>query len=97
MFGISTVCDKDLYIREPQSIRVFARKIGFRQEVKKKELSQLVFSQGCRGHEKASYLLRVVSIKDGVSKTGDIEVEGVHHYMIGGISSHNTGKIRCIF
>ncbi len=94
-FGIhSRLNEHNLAIRCAQSIRKYAKHVGFRSEKKKHKLAALVEACNDLHHEFGGQRSeRVVRVRRaGTANVYDVEVPGGHRFIANGVISHNTGK-----
>ncbi len=94
-FGIhARIVERNLAIRRAQSIRKFAKSIGFQSAKKKSRLSRLVADVKDLHHETGRQLSeRIVSIQPaGIADVYDVEVPSAKRFIANGIISHNTAK-----
>ena len=94
-FGVhSCVIDRNLAVRRAQSIRCFAKSIGFQSAKKKGKLGKLVADCKRLHHEHGKELSeRVVLVRPaGAADVFDVEAPPEKRFIANGIISHNTGK-----
>lgn len=84
----------NLCIRRAQSIRKYAKNIGFCSQKKKAKLLQLVRDCAHLHHERGKELSeKVVAVRPvGLEDVFDVEVPKGHRFIANGIISHNTAK-----
>lgn len=105
--GINTYNDGcSLTITKSKDVAIFSDKIGYSIKFKTAALEKVNSFLGKfedniqfrNMHDKQyfdsidGYFNTVATITDSQAEVGDIEVPSVHHYNIGGLISHNTGK-----
>lgn len=94
-FGIhSRIVERNLTIRRAESIRKYAKDIGFRSLKKKTRLQKLVDDVKNLHPEHGRKLSeRVISVRPkGIADVFDVEVPSAKRFIANGIISHNTAK-----